>query len=572
MNRPALLLVILLALTLADSGQTRAQEPRINPIDVERQQLTSELQILDAQTARLTSPLARARAKAEIASALWYLDEEGAKRMLADAYKLTLPDENQQEKSRALAVGADLPFPTELERARREVRNRVLQVAGRDRTYVRQLVKLGTENLGKNEANYINATLARQAIAEGNTEAATKYLADAIEAEPTQTMAGLLIQELAKKDRAAADALIIRYIDQLRKIPFSFTQATVRIHFVLMRLIFPTLGQDQQVKPPGPAVMKVYASYVVQSLLPLRQSDPGGLVRLRGIILSASQSVRQYAPELMTPYLELERLSRGGNEGNPFQTPDELAESNRRDREKQLNAALNQGTLDVSLIEVAARRGMFDKARDALKTLPDGDRKTQLTDFVDTQEAMSLIAKGEILRAEKLAEKLRTAPQILDVYISLINKCDKDQSCKKLLIYKALNQIKDSNNVPLPAPANAPAELIQTSREVDPKLSSLGKLAAVATSADEYIIQAVFDEMIRAVNRTSIDSELGKIGFDVDLFRTIARRDENRAQQLAVGITNPLRQIAALSATYEWRASELKKKEDERRAMEKKSQ
>ncbi|HEX8846041.1 MAG TPA: hypothetical protein VF791_15425 [Pyrinomonadaceae bacterium] len=572
MNRPALLLVILLAFTLAGSSQTLDQEPRVNSTDAERQQLISELQVLDAQAARLTSPLARARAKAEIASALWYLDTEGAKRMLADAYKLTLPDETEQQKSRAQAIGADLSFPTELERARREVRSRVLQIAERDHIYAKQLVKLGTESLGKNEANYINATLAREALSKGDTEAASKYLADAIAAEPTQTMAGLLIQELAKKDRAAADALIIRYIDQLRNIPFSFTQGTVRVYFVLMRLIFPTLLQDQQVKPPGPAVMKAYATYVVQSLLPLRQSNPSSLVRLRGIILTAGQPVRQYAPELMPAYLELESLSRSGNEGSPFQTPEELAESNRRDRERQLNASLNQETPDVSLIDVAARRGMFDKARNALKTLPDGDRKTQLTDFVDAQEAISLIIKGDVLRAERLAEKLRAAPQILEVYLSLINKCGKDQPCKNPLIYKALNQIKDAADLPPLPPANAPTELISTKREVDPKLSALNKLAVVAASADDYLMQAVFDEMIRAVNRTSVDSDLGKLGFDVDLFRTIARRDENRAQQLAVGITNPLRQVAALSATYEWRASELKKKEDERRAMEKKSQ
>ena len=77
--------------------------------------------------------------------------------------------------------------------------------------------------------------------------------------------------------------------------------------------------------------------------------------------------------------------------------------------------------------------------------------------------------------------------------------------------------------------------------------------------------------MIWAVNRTSIDSDLGKLGFDAGLFRTISQRDETHARQTALFITNPLRQIAALSAIDEWRASELKKKEGERRALEKKS-
>lgn len=570
MKRPALLSVILLAVTLAGSSQTRDQKPRVNSTDAEKLQLISELQILDAQSARLTGPLARARAKAEIASALWHIDEEGAKRVLTDAYELTLPEEEEREKSRSKAVGADFPFPTELERARREVRGRVLQVAERDHAYAKQLVKLGTETLGKNEAHLLNATLARQALSDGDIEAAGKYLTDAVEAEPTQTMAGLIIQELAKKDRAAADALIIRYIDRLRSIPFSFSQGTARTYFVLLRLIFPALGSDQQVKPPGPAVMKAYAIYVVQSLGQLKQSEPSGLVRSRNVILTASQPVRQYAPELMTAYLELERLSRGRGEGNSPQTIGEITESSRHDRERQLNASLNQETLDVSLIEVAARRGMFDKARNALKTLPDGDRKTQLTDLVDAQEAASLVTKGDVVGAERLAEKLRTAPQILEVYLSLVNKCGKDQSCKNPLIYKALNKIKAVEDVRPLAPANAPTELMSTKRESDLKLSALGKLTAVAASADDDLAQAAFNEMIWAVNRTSIDSEMGKLGFDTSLFRAVALKDESRARQLAVGITNPLRQLAALSAIYEWKASELKKKEDEQRAVEKK--
>lgn len=517
--------------------------------------------------------MARARAKAEIASALWHLNEEGAKEMLTDAYQLTLPDEEEREKSRAKPVGADFPFPTEVERARREVRSRVLQVAEREHTYARQLIKLGTETLGKNEAHLVNATLARQALSDGDTERAGKYIADALEAEPTQTMAGLQIQELARKDRAGADALIIQYIDRLRSIPFSFSQSTQRVYWVLLQLVFPVSASNQQIQPPGPAVLRAYAAYVTQSLWQLRQSDPGSLVRLRSVVLTAGQAIRQYAAELMPTYLELERLSRGaGNEGSSLQTLGEITESTRRDREKQLDSALHQETLDPSLIEAAVRHGMFDKARDAVKTLPDGDRKTQLADFVDTQEANSLIAKGDTLKAERLAEKLHTPPQILEVYLSLIKNCGKDESCKGPLIYKALNQIKAADNLSKLAPANAPTELMPTRRESDPKLASLSKLAILAVSANDELVQATWSEMIWAVNRTTIDSDLGKLGFEIDLFRTLAMKNETRARELAVGITNPLRQIAALSAVYEWKASELKRKERERRATEKKAQ
>jgi hypothetical protein len=59
----------------------------------------SELQSLNAQSAKLGSALARARAGAEIASALWYLDQEEAKRMLTKAYELTLLEEAKMEKN-----------------------------------------------------------------------------------------------------------------------------------------------------------------------------------------------------------------------------------------------------------------------------------------------------------------------------------------------------------------------------------------------------------------------------------------------------------------------------------------
>ena len=67
---------------------------------------------------------------------------------------------------------------------------------------------------------------------------------------------------------------------------------------------------------PGPEVMKAYASYVVQSMEQLMQKDPGSLVRLRDLILTAGQPIKQYAPELTPAYLELERLSLGGRGGS----------------------------------------------------------------------------------------------------------------------------------------------------------------------------------------------------------------------------------------------------------------
>jgi hypothetical protein len=307
--------------------------------------------------------------------------------------------------------------------------------------------------------------------------------------------------------------------------------------------------------------MKAYASYVVQSFGQLIQRDPGSLVRFRGVILTAGMPVKQYAPELMPSYLELERLSRGGREGNSLQTPEEIKESLARNRQKQLDEALSKDTIDASLIDAAVRRGMFDKARKAAENLPDGERKTQLIDLINAQEALSLLAKDNASGAEKLAEHLRTPARILEVYSALVNRCGKDQSCKVPLIYKALNQIKAAESPsPIPA-ADAPAGFTMTKREMDTKLSSLSKLAVMAAAVDDNLARAAFTDVATAINRTTIASELGRLGFDVELFSLCAQKDEAFAQSLAAGVTDPLRQIAALSAIDEWKAKELKKKE-----------
>ena len=572
MYKFALPILALLAISISDAaGQSPAQPtPQTVSTDAEKLQLLSELQALNAQSDRLATPLARARAKAEIASALWHLDVEEAKRMLTRAYELTLPEEAEREKSRAKAVGADMDFPSETERARTEVRGRILQVAGRDRAYAAQLIKLGADSLGHYEAHMSNALLARQALLGGDTKAAGGYIIDAVEAEPTQTLAGPLIHEIAKKDRAAADALIVQYIDRLRSIPLTFSQSSQRVFFVLLRLVFPeTFAADQQVPPPGPAVMRAYASYVIQSMGQVAQREPGNLVRVRSVLLTAGPPVREHAPELMPAYLELERLSRGGADGNPFQTPGEISGPARANRERQLDAALGKDTIDASLIEPALRRGMFDKARRAAETLPDGDRRTQLIDLINVREAASLLATGEVAAAERLAERLRTAPRILETYSALVNRCGKDQACKIPLLSKALSQMKAAEATLPPVPENAPAAILTTRKESDTRLSSLGKLASMAVSVDDDLARAALAEVVTAINRTTVASDLGRMGFDVELFGLCAQKDEGYAQASAAGLTDPLRRIAALSAIDEWKAKQVKEKEAGQRALKK---
>ena len=109
-----------------------------------------------------------------------------------------------------------------------------------------------------------------------------------------------------------------------------------------------------------------------------------------------------------------------------------------------------------------------------------------------------------------------------------------------------------------------------TKRELDTRLSSLSKLAVLAAAVDDNLAQAALADVVSAINHTTVDSELGRLGFDVDLFRLCPQKDEAYAQTLAAGVTDSLRRIAALSAIDEWKAKELKKKETKQQLLKKK--
>ena len=193
------------------TGQVQSGKP-VPPLeDPLELALVSELQSLAAQATNLISPLARARASAEIADAIWDLDEKRAKQILTDAYKWTSAEKNPLGSNEVLG-GKNSANRSPTGQARRDTRNRILQVAARDSVFARNLMKLQAQNPDKTQDHFDSAVLAKQAFDAGDYDAGHKYITDALQADPTQTMAGLIIQELAKKDRARADKLIVDYI------------------------------------------------------------------------------------------------------------------------------------------------------------------------------------------------------------------------------------------------------------------------------------------------------------------------------------------------------------------------
>src|SRR5205085_6176996 len=345
-----MLLIALFLLATSYHGQAIAVESN-DELSAKKDALLLDLRGLETMTMKLEKPLPQALAKTEIAGAAWPLDKTWAEKLLRDAYELTFPAEEGRARLRNQPVGAPLVVPTALDVARNNIRNRVLTIATRDQAFADQLAQLGAQQLGKAEARSNYTNLAAQAIRANNYDTAGDYILKAIDADPTVINTGFVILDVATQDRKAADQLIIQYIERLRTTPLTDDTA-FRVFFNLQNLVFPsenfvrmghllTNNNDatrppQPILPAGPAVIRAYVSYVLESLSQLEQREPGSVMNLRGFLLATWLPLRQYAPELTGEFMELERLSRRPGENVALPTPGSAKESTREDYEQRL--------------------------------------------------------------------------------------------------------------------------------------------------------------------------------------------------------------------------------------------
>lgn len=562
MNRLILLLSLSLLLTPMHHSQVIETNAGDDALALRKLRLLSDVQSLEVEARSLVKPLANALAKAEIADAAWTLDQAWAKKLLREAYELTFPDEEERIKLRANPVGTRPTPLIGIERAQNEVRGRVLQVASQDKAFTDQLVQLGAQQLGKYEEHFSNASRASKAFEAGDKEAAGKYIQQSIEADPTQITAGFVILDIATRDRALADKLILAYIERLRTVPLSRANGSLmRVRSILYDFIHPPAYLDPKTPPPGAAVMKAYAYYVIEDLNNVRRSEPDGLQRHRLFLLTAWLPLQQYAPELTGAFLELENLSRRPGEDASLPTRKEADEARKKDYEKRLKDAYDNDQPDELMIRSAIGKGDFDNARKLIGKLESKTQKAELTEMVNVQEAITLAQKGKIVESSILAQRLTKAHSILQVYPTIVGKCvkSKDETCATTLIYEAVNQLKRADTTPPMPPAGIPASAIPTNSELDPVLLSLDKLAKAIEPLNVELALSVLDEVVAAANRSNLDTGRGRVGFDSNLFHLLAVKDESRTHQAAANLQKPLQKIVAVAAIYKWKAHELTK-------------
>jgi hypothetical protein len=523
-------------------------------------ELLADLKALSAEAMKLDKPLARAAAEAEIAASAWSLDREWAKVLLLEAFRRTFPPEAERRPSRP--VGAPPRLRGGVGRVRDEVRARIFSIAARDQSFARQLAQEGAGHVDLQEENTLYAELARRSLDAGNREDAINYSLRTFEIDPTQLSVSGVINDLALQDRAAADRLILRYIESLRPLPLSLKNGSLlRVQWTLYELVLPgsiVFESSRRVPPPGPEVMRAFAAYVVEALTRMAQAEPDGLKFGRTLLLSAWLPLKQHAPELTPAFMELERLTRAP--GQPADLPTQTYEERSREyHEKQDREALKSDRPDERAIGSLITRGEFDTARKLIGKLPDGEQKDQLTERANASEALSLAEKGDIAGATRLAERLTKAISIGRVYPAVVGKCAarKDQSCVTSLVYQALKQLKSADHAPPAAPAGLPAAALPTEAEIDHLLLGLGRFVKAVAPLNPALAGEVLDELVQAANRSRVDTEQGRTGFEPGVFEALARRDEPRARQSADGLKDRLRRIVALADIYKWRAAEL---------------
>jgi len=526
--------------------------------------LLADLKSLALEVPKLDGPLARALANAEIADAAWMLDRNWSKNLLREAYQLTYLSEEEQRQ-----IGPDLPGtpprpPTAISRARTDVRKRIVSVARRDAVFSDQLLHDSSARITKDDRQMMYTQLTRMALEEGDNQVAVRSIQENMAIDPTQSMLVELINDLAVKDRAAADNLILQYIGGLSKAELVGGKLSRgRADVVLRWLVFPNSffpDPNKRIPSPGPDVMRTYVRYVIEMLGAQEQKEPGSVSRQRTILLAVWLPLNQYAPELRERFMQLEALSRtpGQDASLPTKSNEELDQE--RFRQKQKESLDGTGASEQSIDSMISHED-FETARKLIARLAEGERKKQLMEQVNAKEAMSLVKNGDLVAAQNLAERLTSVNSILQVYPLIIQgyATNKDQVGVSAVAYQAMRKLKEIKTNP--APTNKqfgmPAEFAPTASEVDGVLSALGRLAKAVLPIDSLLAAEIVDEIVVKANGSQIDTTQGRTGIDSELFRSLSAKDEVRARAAADSFKDRLRRIVALSAIYQWKAGKL---------------
>jgi hypothetical protein len=82
-------------------------------------------------------------------------------------------------------------------------------------------------------------------------------------------------------------------------------------------------------------------------------------------------------------------------------------------------------------------------------------------------------------------------------------------------------------------------------------------LTELVLPLDEALALEVLDETVAAANRSEINTDEGRTGFEADVFKLFAAKNESRSVLAAQTLKNHFTRIVSLAAVYKWKAKAL---------------
>jgi hypothetical protein len=111
----------------------------------------------------------------------------------------------------------------------------------------------------------------------------------------------------------------------------------------------------------------------------------------------------EHAPDLTADFMLLAQLSQNANNGDPLIKKGSKPQRSKTDLENEKSERL-----DEAGVNEAIRRRDFAHARKLIEKLGESSKRSQLTEIVNTREALYLLTKDEFGQATRLAEKTET--------------------------------------------------------------------------------------------------------------------------------------------------------------------
>jgi hypothetical protein len=303
------------------------------------------------------------------------------------------------------------------------------------------------------------------------------------------------------------------------------------------------VGKNRQIPPPNPNVTKIFIQFVLEKMTAFERSQPGSMRQYRPVLNQLWFPLNKIAPELRNNWFWLEQITRQNGDSPIDSTPQSSQDKARETYEERIKKALE--SKDNKELAQAVRDAVYENdyptARKVLFEIKDETLRNKYEEYVNANEAAWLAKKGEVAEAQRLIKKLGEIKYIAKIYPIVIEQCVKlkDEPCALSLAAEAIKILKGSDETSIP-----------------PYFFSA--LANSVYKLDDTSAFTILDNMVALFNKRE-DTENIRIGFDANIFKSLAEKNEQRSFQLAESLKQKLPRITTLAILYKWKAEKLEK-------------